>query len=80
MKLTTLAQALMITGGMTNVGVSTVSAEAQQIPSSAVACYLVGRVYFDSAGNAQVAGYFSERLMHEDPVALDAVASVGQLC
>jgi len=60
MKLTTLAQALMITGGMTNVGVSTVSAEAQQIPSSAVACYLVGRVYFDSAGNAQVAGYFSD--------------------
>lgn len=59
MKLKTLTHALVITGGMTNVGVSTVSAEAQQVPSSAVACYLVGRVYFDATGNGQVAGYFS---------------------
>lgn len=59
MKLKTLTQALMIWGGVTSFGAPIVSAEAQQIPSSAVACYLVGRVYFDNAGNAQVAGYFS---------------------
>jgi hypothetical protein len=35
-------------------------AEAQQIPSSAVACYLVGRGYLDAAtGTGEVAGYFS---------------------
>src|SRR5215831_4876281 len=35
-------------------------AEAQPIPSSAVACYFVGRAYFDANGNVQVAGYFSD--------------------
>jgi hypothetical protein len=60
MKLKTLTQALMISGGVSSFGAPIVSAEAQQIPSSAVACYLVGRVYFDNAGNAQVAGYFSD--------------------
>ena len=35
-------------------------AEAQPIPSSAVACYLVGRFYFNPAtGNGEVAGYFA---------------------
>jgi hypothetical protein len=35
-------------------------AEALQIPSSAVACYLVGRGYLDAAtGTGEVAGYFS---------------------
>jgi len=46
---------------MTSFGAQIVSAEAQQIPSSAVACYFVGRVYFDAAtGTGQVAGYFSD--------------------
>ena len=36
------------------------AAEAQSIPSSAVVCYLVGRIYFDNKGNAEVAGYFSD--------------------
>ena len=36
------------------------AAEAQPIPSSAVICYLVGRIYFDNKGNAEVAGYFSD--------------------
>ena len=36
-------------------------AEAQQIPSSAVACYFVGRFYFDSTtGTGEVVGYFSD--------------------
>ena len=35
-------------------------AEAQPIPSSAVACYLVGRFYFDpTTGNGEVVGYFT---------------------
>src|SRR5262252_4757707 len=36
------------------------AARAQQIPSSAVSCYFVGRAYFDANGTAQVAGYFSD--------------------
>jgi len=36
------------------------AARAQQIPSSAVSCYFVGRAYFDANGIAQVAGYFSD--------------------
>src|SRR6516225_3666367 len=36
------------------------AAEAQPIPSSAVVCYLVGRIYFDNNGNAEVAGYFTD--------------------
>ena len=36
------------------------AAEAQSIPSSAVVCYLVGRIYFDNNGNAEVAGYFTD--------------------
>jgi hypothetical protein len=36
------------------------AAEAQQIPSSAVVCYLVGRIYFDNKGNVEVAGYFTD--------------------
>ena len=36
------------------------AAEAQPIPSSAVVCYLVGRIYFDNKGNAEEAGYFSD--------------------
>jgi hypothetical protein len=36
------------------------AAEAQPIPSSAVVCYLVGRIYFDNKGNAEVAGYFTD--------------------
>ena len=36
-------------------------AEAQQIPSSAVACYLVGRFYVDpTTGKSEVAGYFTD--------------------
>jgi hypothetical protein len=35
-------------------------AEARPIPSSAVVCYLVGRIYFDTKGNAEVAGYFTD--------------------
>jgi len=36
-------------------------AEAQQIPSSAVACYLVGRFYVDpTTGKGEVAGYFTD--------------------
>ena len=35
-------------------------AEAQPIPSSAVVCYLIGRLYLDpNTGNAEVAGYFT---------------------
>ena len=60
MKLTTLVQALMIAGAATSLGASIVSAEVQQIPSSAVSCYFVGRLYFDANGIAQVAGYFSD--------------------
>jgi hypothetical protein len=36
------------------------AAVAQPIPSSAVVCYLVGRIYFDNKGNAEVAGYFTD--------------------
>jgi hypothetical protein len=36
------------------------AAEAQPIPSSAVVCYLVGRIYFDNKGNAEVGGYFTD--------------------
>jgi hypothetical protein len=37
------------------------AAEAQPIPSSAVVCYLVGRLYLDPAtGNAEVGGYFTD--------------------
>jgi len=36
------------------------AAEAQPIPSSAVVCNLVGRIYFDNKGNAEVAGYFTD--------------------
>jgi len=60
MKLTTLVQVLMIAGGATSLGSSNVSGEPQQIPSSAVSCYFVGRAYFDANGTAQVAGYFSD--------------------
>ena len=52
--------ALMIAGGATSLGASIVSAEVQKIPSSAVACYYVGRIYIDANGNIQVAGYFSD--------------------
>ena len=34
------------------------AAEAQPIPSSV--CYLVGRIYFDNKGSAEVAGYFTD--------------------
>ena len=33
--------------------------QAQPIPSSAVVCNLVGRIYFNNKGNAEVAGYFT---------------------
>jgi hypothetical protein len=37
------------------------AAEAQPIPSSAVVCYLVGRLYLDpTTGNAEVGGYFTD--------------------
>jgi hypothetical protein len=37
------------------------AAEAQPIPSSAVACYLVGRFYVDpTTGKGEVAGYFTD--------------------
>jgi hypothetical protein len=37
------------------------AAEAQPIPSSAVVCYLVGRLYLDpNTGNAEVSGYFTD--------------------
>jgi hypothetical protein len=36
------------------------SVEAQQIPSSAVACYFVGRAYLNSSGQGEVVGYFTD--------------------
>ena len=36
------------------------AAQAQPIPPSAVVCNLVGRIYFDNKGNAEVAGYFTD--------------------
>jgi hypothetical protein len=35
------------------------SAETQQIPSSAVACYSVGRAFLNASGQGEVVGYFT---------------------
>ena len=34
--------------------------EAQQVPSSAVACYFVGRAFLNASAQGQVVGYFTE--------------------
>ncbi len=36
------------------------SAEAQQTPSSAVACYFIGRAYLNASGQGEVVGYFTD--------------------
>jgi hypothetical protein len=43
MKLKTVAQVLIILGAVMCLGAPPASAEAPQIPSSAVSCYFVGR-------------------------------------
>jgi hypothetical protein len=35
-------------------------AEAQQVPSSAVACYFVGRGFLNTSGQGEVVGYFTD--------------------